>query len=401
MRELVSIKKITDLQPIPEADRIETATIDGGWKVVVKKQEFEIGDKCLYFEIDSILPTGDPRFSFLDKDAKNFEWGRGARLRTIKLKNQVSQGLVLPIKPFQYEIDSGKSLSEIIGVRKWEDTDTIPEEDDHVSKKNQGKFLKSIGYILPKSLRGHYFGWINRTFYQKSKGSFPSFLSKSDQNRVQNNSFIFNDEEKMNCVFEVTVKSDGSSMTVYSYGKELGVCSRNMCVWKQTKKGTIKTFIDRVFGFKSAELRDDSNFTRVAKETNIISAISKMKKNIGVQGELVGPKVNGNRAFLKNFEYHIYDIYDIDNKRYFGVNERKELIKELRANGYTGGTVHEVAISSLKDLGLTSVDACLKYAEGIRVPGNEHIVEGVVFKSLDGQFSFKAVSNEYLLKWKC
>lgn len=401
MRQLVSIKKITDLQPIPEADRIEAATIDGGWKVVVKKQEFEIGDKCIYFEIDSILPTGDPRFAFLEKDAKNFEWGRGARLKTIKLKKQVSQGLALPIKPFQYEIDSGKNLDEIIGVRKWEDVDTVPEEDDHVSKKNQGKFLKRIGYVLPKSLRGRYFGWINRTFYQKSKGSFPSFISKSDQPRIQNNSLLFNDLDALNRVYEVTVKSDGSSMTVYSYGNELGVCSRNMCVWKQIKKGTIKTIIDRVFGFKSAELRDDSNFTRVAKETNIISALSKMKKNIGVQGELVGPKVNGNRAFLKNFEYHIYDIYDIDNKRYFGVNERKELIKELKANGYTGGTVHEVAISSLKDLGLTSVDACLKYAEGIKVPGNDNIVEGVVFKALDGQFSFKAVSNEYLLKWKC
>ncbi len=183
MRQLVSIKKITDLQPIPEADRIETATIDGGWKVVVKKQEFEIGDKCLYFEIDSILPTGDPRFAFLEKDAKNFDWGRGARLKTIKLKKQVSQGLALPIKPFQYEIDSGKNLDEVIGVRKWEDADTVPEEDDHLPKKNQGKFLKSIGYVLPKSLRGRYFGWINRTFYQKSKGSFPSFIRKSDQER--------------------------------------------------------------------------------------------------------------------------------------------------------------------------------------------------------------------------
>ena len=114
MRELVSIKTITDLQPIPEADRIETATIDNGWKVVVKKGEFKIEDKCLYFEIDSILPTADERFSFLDRDAKNFEWGRGARLRTIKLKKQISQGLALPVSLFEKEIKSKKDLTEIL-----------------------------------------------------------------------------------------------------------------------------------------------------------------------------------------------------------------------------------------------------------------------------------------------
>jgi ATP-dependent RNA circularization protein (DNA/RNA ligase family) len=110
--------------------------------------------------------------------------------------------------------------------------------------------------------------------------------------------------------------------------------------------------------------------------------------------------VNGNRAFLKDFEYHIFDIFDIDNQKYFGVEERKHIIKRLYDSGYSGGTVHQIAFDTLKNLGLDSIEKCLKFAEEQKVPGNDNIVEGVVFKSADGQFSFKAVSNEYLLKWK-
>lgn len=395
MRQLVSIKTITDLQPIPEADRIETATIDGGWKVVVKKQEFEVGDKCLYFEIDSILPTQDPRFSFLDKDAKNFDWGRGARLRTIKLKKQISQGLALPLKPFQYEINSKKDLTEIIGVRKWEDSDTVPEQ-ENTNKKQQGKFLRSLAKFMPRFISGRYLGFV-ASLYKKTKGDFPSFVSRTDQLRCQNFSGFFKNEENLKSInFEVTIKSDGSSLTVYKNKSDIGICSRNMTVWKKAQYGLFK----RLLGFKSNQIKLDSNFTRVAAKTNIVEALEKLNLNIAVQGEMVGPGVNGNRAFLKDFEYHIFDIFDIDKQCYVGHNERLDILIQLFKNGYKGGIVHEVAFDTLENLGLTSIEKCLKFAETVKVPGNDNIVEGVVFKSADGKISFKAVSNEYLLKWK-
>jgi RNA ligase (TIGR02306 family) len=397
MRQLVSIKTVTDIQPIPEADRIEVATIDGGWKVVVKKQEFEINDKCLYFEIDSILPTQDPRFSFLDKDAKNFEWGRGARLRTIKLKKQISQGLALPIKVFQYEIDSGKDLTKILGVRKWEDSDTIGEnpEQENTSKKQQGKFLRSLSKIMPKFIRGRYMGFVN-SLYKNTKGDFPNFIRKTDQERVQSWNKFFSKEENLKKQFEVTIKMDGSSLTVYKNKSDIGICSRNMTVWKKVQYGIIK----RMLGFKNNKIKLDSNFTKVAAKTNIVEALEKLNMNIAVQGEMVGPGANGNRAFLKDLEYHIFDVFDIDKQCYVGYLERLEILKKLKENGFTGNIVHEVAFDTLEKLDLTSIEKCLKFAESVKLPGNDNIVEGIVFKSSDGKISFKAVSNEYLLKWK-
>jgi hypothetical protein len=395
MRQLVSIKKITDLHPIPEADRIETATIDNGWKVIVKKGEFKIEDKCLYFEIDSILPTKDERFSFLDRDAKNFEWGRGARLRTIKLKKQISQGLALPVSLFEKEVKSKNDLTEILGIKKWEDVDTVPEQAD-TNKKQQGKFLRSLGKIIPRFIRGRYLGFV-ASLYKKTKGDFPRFVPKTDQKRVQNFSKFFQDEENFNKNFEITIKSDGSSLTIYKNKSDVGICSREVTVWKKAQYGIFK----RLLGFKSNQIKLDSNFTRVAAKTNIVEALEKLNRNIAVQGEMVGPGVNGNRAFLKDFEYHIFDIFDIDNQKYFGPTERLKIIADLMRNGYKGGVAYEVAFDNLKKLDLTSIEKCLKFAETVRFPGNDNIVEGVVFKSLDGQFSFKAVSNEYLLKWKC
>src|SRR5260221_575643 len=96
MRKLASIQKVLDIQPIPNADAIEVVTING-WKVVSKKGEFKIGDLCVYFEIDSFLPI-KPEFEFLRKSCyrKMADGSEGFRLRTIKLRGQISQGLVLP-----------------------------------------------------------------------------------------------------------------------------------------------------------------------------------------------------------------------------------------------------------------------------------------------------------------
>lgn len=91
-RKLASIQQIKHIEPIPNADNIVKLSING-WSVVSKKNEFKIGDFCVYFEIDSFLPITDQRFSFLEKSSKaKMDDEIGLRLRTIKLKNQISQG---------------------------------------------------------------------------------------------------------------------------------------------------------------------------------------------------------------------------------------------------------------------------------------------------------------------
>lgn len=115
-RKLATVRRVAELLPIPNADAIECAVVDG-WKVVVKKGEFRPGDEGVYFEIDSLLPVRDERFSFLAKGAVGQEY---ARLRTIKLRGQISQGLLLPASTFP-ELDRGEELtgetvSEIIAA---------------------------------------------------------------------------------------------------------------------------------------------------------------------------------------------------------------------------------------------------------------------------------------------
>lgn len=147
-RKLASIRKITDIQPIPDADAIEVVVV-GGWKVVTKKGEFSVGDLCVYCEIDSFLPIL-PQYEFLRKSSyKKLSTGEeGFRLRTIKLRGQVSQGLVLPISvlPGGRELFEGMDVTEVLSITKYEPP-------------------------IPASLAG------------KVKGLFPSFLHKTDEER--------------------------------------------------------------------------------------------------------------------------------------------------------------------------------------------------------------------------
>ena len=194
-RKLASIRRITDIQPIPNADAIEVVVV-GGWKVVTKKGEFNVGDLCVYCEIDSFLPIL-PQYEFLRKSSyKKLSTGEeGFRLRTIKLRGQVSQGLVLPLSvlPGGRELFEGMDVTEVLSITKYEPP-------------------------IPASLAG------------KVKGLFPSFLHKTDEERVQNlaNEFGILHLFQPNKTYYVTEKLDGSSATFYFRNGEFGVCSRNL-----------------------------------------------------------------------------------------------------------------------------------------------------------------------------
>ena len=177
-RKLASVRRITDIQPIPNADAIEVVVV-GGWKVVTKKGEFNVGDLCVYCEIDSFLPIL-PQYEFLRKSSyKKLSTGEeGFRLRTIKLRGQVSQGLVLPLSvlPGGRELFEGMDVTEVLSITKYEPP-------------------------IPASLAG------------KVKGLFPSFLHKTDEERLQNldSEYPFDSNKK----YYVTEKLDGSSATFY------------------------------------------------------------------------------------------------------------------------------------------------------------------------------------------
>lgn len=341
MRKLATIRRIADIQPIEGADAIEVATVDG-WKVVVKKGEFQTNDLAVYFEIDSVLPVRE-EFEFLRKGCYvKKDWlvseanptGEGFRLKTIRLRGQVSQGLLTPFEDYMWGDDDfyeGADVTNHMGVVKWDPP-------------------------LPATLSG------------KAKGNFPSFIPKTDQERIQN---VSNLDKYRNDDFEVTLKLDGSSMTAYSYEGKIGVCSRNL-------------ELDYINS-------PDTTFAKVFIESGLAAA---MPDGLAIQGELMGPGIQGNRENLKEHSFFVFDVYNILEGRYLDHDERWDLVDHLRKQGVH---INHCPLVGVKLAARMSKEELLAMAEG---PSLVHKVrEGLVFKSIQNpSFSFKAISNKFLLK---
>ncbi len=367
-RQLVTVKPITELRVIPEADAIECAIVDGGWPCVVKKGEFKVGDMGVYFEIDSFVPTTDPRFAFLEKNAKRWEKEpgniiEGARIKTIKLRGQLSQGLLLPTAEFVNEIDFQErnpehDLAYLLGVHKWEKA-------------------------IPANLRG------------RVRGSFPLFIKKTDQERAQNLSrTIF--EKMAGLRYEITTKLDGSSMTVYHRAIQetvditaVGEMFRTEAPsLVEVKRGICSRNLD-------LELSDEGNsFISTALRMELLSKLEQLGWSIALQGELMGPGIQGNREGLKETQFFLFDIFDIERFRYVNPEERRRIATML--------DIPHVPVlatdASLEDLGITNMEQLLEFADG---PSLAHPMrEGLVFKATDIEFSFKTISNRFLLKEK-
>ena len=179
-RKLASIQIVHDVQPIPNADAIEVASILG-WKVVVKKSEFHVGDKCVYCEVDSILPER-PEFEFLR--SRNF------RIKTVRLRKQLSQGIAFPLSVLpEGDYEAGHDVTELLGVTKYEPP-------------------------IPIQLSGIV------------KGAFPARVPKTDEIRVQSAPEVI--AEITGKEVYITTKVDGTSATFANWNGEIDVCSRRL-----------------------------------------------------------------------------------------------------------------------------------------------------------------------------
>lgn len=330
-RKLVSPVVIDDVQPIEGADLIEVATVKG-WKLVIKKGEFKIGDHALYCEIDSFLPVKE-EFEFLRKSSfRRMGEQEGFRLKTMRMKGQISQGLLLPVHLLDgYTYQLGEDVSARLDVIKYEPP-------------------------MPAALGGI------------AKGLFPSFIPKTDEERIQNLSADY--EKFKQHTFYVTEKLDGSSVTYYLNEGNFGVCSRNL----------------------DLEETEGNSFWKVAADENIAAKLAALGKNIAIQGELIGEGVQGNPYGLRGQSVRFFNAYDIDERRYFGKDEFTALIASLELQ-----TVPLLHMSyTLPD----SLDALLKIADGVSVlapKGKATEREGLVIRSLDRKISFKVISNKFLL----
>ena len=336
MRKMATIRQIDALNPIEGADAIECAT-SGGWKVVVKKGEFSVGDRAVYCEIDSWIPTELAPFLSKGKEPREFEGIRGERLRTVKLRGQLSQGLLLNLDiaiPQTNSFVEGDDVSETLGIVKWERP-------------------------------------MNAQLAGMAKGNFPSLIPKTDQERAQNLVGEILAAAQAGTQFEITEKLEGSSMTVYLINGEFGVCSRNLDL-KETA---------------------DNTFWQVARQEQIEEKMRAVgDDNWAIQGELIGPGIQGNIYKLSKPEFRVFDVYNVQAGEYVQPVNRRALIDRM-------GLLHVPVLSGNADLGVGSVDELLQWAEGKSVMGD--IVgperEGIVFKEVRGGMSFKAISNSYLL----
>lgn len=344
MRQLATVRKIDDLTPIPDADKIECATI-GGWKVVVQKGLYNVGDLAVYCEIDSWIPsTVAPFLTKAGHPPKEFGGVVGERLKTIKLRGQISQGLLIPLTdPTVYGLClgsndwyDGQDVTDYLGILKWEKP-------------------------LPANLQG------------KVRGNFPHFIPKTDQERIQNLSRAFEGWRHYRDAFEVTEKLDGSSMTTYVHDDRFGVCSRNLDLIETPENAMWATA------------------RRLGLEEKLRAACGETRA-LALQGELIGQGIQGNPYKLSDIQYKVYDIWDIGAQKYLSPEQRQDICS-------VHGIDHVPVAGPFVIPPEYTIADILDMAEGPSYLEPKATREGFVFKNMNNPSeSFKAISNKYLLK---
>jgi RNA ligase (TIGR02306 family) len=331
-RKLASIQRILSVEPIENADAIERVTVLG-WHCVAKKGEFQKGDYCVYCEVDSVLPD-KPEFEFL-KD-------RGFRIKTIRLRGQISQGICFPINIITSNPNwlqpsgdfEGCDVTEALGITKWEAK-------------------------LPIHMSGI------------AKGSFPSYIPKTDETRIQSVPDVLIRHKGTECYY--TEKVDGCSVTVWIQDGNFEVASRN--IW-------MKETSDNVFW------RTIRNIDLESKLRGFVNG-----RNIALQGELLGEGIQGNKYKLRGNVILWFNCFDIDKYKYL------DLVDATYSMGLQ-------IVPSLGNLTLNhAVDELVELAKGKSKLADIHR-EGIVIRPCTektdyelGRLSFKVINPDFLLKY--
>jgi RNA ligase (TIGR02306 family) len=331
-RHLATIQKILEIKTIEGADRIEVSKVLG-WNCVIPKGQFKVGELVIYAEVDSLFPEDMPEVQFL-KDSK-------FRIRTRKFKNQISQGLVLPLSVLKgTNFKEGDDVTELLNIKKWEP-------------------------YIPPNMAG------------EVKGNFPSFMRKTDETRVQILQKLLDKYQGTKCY--ITEKVDGSSCTFYLNDGEFGVCSRNLEL-KETEKNTIWKF---------------------AREHKIEEKLRKMGTNVSLQGEVVGEGMQKNTLKLKGQKVLFFNIYNIKEAKYLDFEDFFHIIDILELETVPIIDTNFTLINDIEKLVQMSIGNSLINTEGLRegivIRPLKEIKDYDV--SEDGRISFKAVNPEYLLKY--
>lgn len=330
MRQLASVQVIRDIIVHNNADTLEIAKVLG-WTLCVMKGQFKKDEKIVFIEPDAILSEGRPEWEFMRP--RNF------RVKTIKLRGVISQGLCFPLSILpEGNYEEGQYVDEILGITQYQP-------------------------YTPAQLAG------------EVKGNFPDWLYKTDETRIQAvPEVLYRHQQKK---FYVTEKVDGSSMTVYLKDGEFGVCSRN-------------------FDMKETE---GNSFWKTARALDLENKIRSLNKNIALQGELLGPGVQGNKYKLEKLGYYVFNVFDIDSGLHYNYPEFIQTIEYL---GLTS-----VPLVGLNYTLPATIDELVFYSKGYSVLNKDVHREGIVLRphvneydeDLRGRLSFKCINSDFLLKY--
>jgi RNA ligase (TIGR02306 family) len=351
MRNLASILTVNAVEPIPNADAIEKIRVLGWW-VVVKKGEHKTGDKVVYCEIDSLLPE-KPEFEFLRassfKSAQTDPEGgvilpAGFRIKTVRLRGQVSQGICFPLSilPPGTPTDEESDVTDLIGVQKWEPPPSI--------------------------------GMGGRV-----KGHFPGFLPKTDETRVQVLERAL--ERHRGKTFYVTEKLDGTSFTAFLRKGQFGVCGRNQWM-DETDEGNIHARAAR----------------GLRLEEKLRQARERLGFDLAVQAEVIGPGIQKNKYGLKAITLRVFNVLNVDAYRLLDHQDMLKVLEEIEVE-----SVPQLGAIVLNH----TVDELIAFSEGKSALNPQIQREGVVLRPLveeydediGGRLSFKAINPKFLLKY--
>lgn len=347
MRKLATVQTISELLPIPGADRIEVARMKGCfWQCVVGKGAYKPGDKVIYFEIDSLLPM-TKYFSYLNGRCgiKEVDGIPGYRLKTIEIRGVMSQGMVVPYHDFfdtarggEIVVDAdGTDVSEALGVRKYE-----VERADGI-------------------------------------GLFPGWARVTDAERLQNLPEYF--ELYSEDEWEATLKMDGTS-----------------CSFMFDPEGNFK-----VCG-RDCEIADGNNhYWAIARELRMKERMEVFHRGVQIAGEICGPGIQKNRANLDKWTFFLFDIFDAQVGRHLNSYERFNFMHNLNGiwkPGTTNEIQHVPVLASGKLLKqYPTFESLLEWVESQK-GYNGTRPEGVVFKNKrDPNISFKLINNKYLIRY--
>ena len=401
-RELAYVVQIDEIRPIEGYDRVEYAKT-GGWWVVVKKDQFKVGDLAIYIEVDSKVPETEP-FMFLEK--KKF------KVKTQKMCKVLSQGLLMHPEDFGWKEDTSGQFAGDVPLIKISQTEyclegdflteklgiTYADAEDNKRKANSADKYKLMAQRRPDIFRKSWARWMMRREWGKKimffffgkkkdkKNGWPAWVVKTDEERCQNMPWLFPGNPKEEWI--ATEKIDGTSttFTMKGYGKkrEFYICSRNVVFDKPDKKCFYETNV-------YTEMAEKYNIEKVM--AYIMDGNKGEMEYLTIQGETYGEGIQKRDYHMKEHCFMAFNlIYKMKNAAPVRLNPI-QITSSLLPHG-----IPCVPIVSEKFIIPETCEELLIMAEGESIIDGG-MREGLVFRSEDGVKSFKAVSNSFLLKY--